>query len=82
MDVPAGVTQEESHTGFLIHLPSAVLAALVFLAGRIWPFLSLGDREVILCTNKLIIFHLFFFFLFSFSSFFSFFFGEENPQFV
>ena len=24
MDVPAGVTQEEGHTGFLIHLPSAV----------------------------------------------------------
>ena len=23
MDVPAGVTQEEGHTGFLIHLPSA-----------------------------------------------------------
>ena len=30
MDVPAGVTQEEGHTGFLIHLPSAVLA-LIFL---------------------------------------------------
>ena len=25
LDVPAGVTQEEGHTGFLIHLPSAVL---------------------------------------------------------
>ena len=25
MDVPAGVTQEEGHTGFLIHLPSAVM---------------------------------------------------------
>ena len=24
LDVPAGVTQEEGHTGFLIHLPSAV----------------------------------------------------------
>ena len=23
LDVPAGVTQEEGHTGFLIHLPSA-----------------------------------------------------------
>ena len=45
MDVPAGVTQEEGHTGFLIHLPSAVLA-LVFLARRIQPFLSLVDREV------------------------------------
>ena len=33
-DVPAGVTQEEGHTGFLIRLPSAVLA-LIFLARRI-----------------------------------------------
>ena len=32
MDVPAGVTQEEGHTGFfLIHLPSAV-RALIFVA--------------------------------------------------
>ena len=28
LDVPAGVTQEEGHTGFLIHLPSAVLCLL------------------------------------------------------
>ena len=34
VDVPAGVPQEEGHTGFLIHLPSAVLA-LIFLARRI-----------------------------------------------
>ena len=26
LDVPAGVTQEEGHTGFIIHLPSAVRA--------------------------------------------------------
>ena len=26
VDAPASVTQEEGHTGFLIHLPSAVLA--------------------------------------------------------
>ena len=46
MDVPAGVTQEEGHTGFLIHLLSAV-HALIFLARRIQPFLlSLVDREV------------------------------------
>ena len=45
MDVPAGATQEEGQTGSLIHLPSAVLA-LTFLARRIQPFLSLGDREV------------------------------------
>ena len=34
LDVPAGVTQEEGHTGFFIHLPSAV-RALIFLARRI-----------------------------------------------
>ena len=45
LDVPAGVTKEEGHTGFLIHLPSAV-HAFVFLARRIQPFLSLVDREV------------------------------------
>ena len=58
MDVPAGVTQEEGHTGFLVHLPSAVLA-LIFLARRIQQFLSLVDREVeFLCTNELIVLHL------------------------
>ena len=49
LDVPAGVTQEEDHTGFLIHLPSAV-RALVFVARRIQPFLSLVDREVEFCV--------------------------------
>ena len=44
VDVPAGVTQEEGHTGFLHH-PSAVLA-FIFLARKIQPFLSLVDREV------------------------------------
>ena len=35
LDVPAGVTQEEEgHTGFIIHLLSAV-RALIFLARRI-----------------------------------------------
>ena len=33
LDVPAGVTQEEGHTGFLIHLLSAV-RALIFLARK------------------------------------------------
>ena len=28
VDAPAGVIQEEGHTGFLIHLPSAVLALI------------------------------------------------------
>ena len=36
------------HTGFLIHLPSAV-RALIFVARRIQPFLSLVDREVEFC---------------------------------
>ena len=49
LDVPAGVTQEEGHTGFLIHLPSAV-RALIFVARRIQPFLSLVDREVECCV--------------------------------
>ena len=48
VDLPAGVTQEEGHTGFL-HLPSAVVA-LVFLARRIQPFLSLVEREVEFCV--------------------------------
>ena len=50
LDVPAGVTQEEGHTGFLIHLPSAV-HAFIFLARRIQPFLSLVDREVEFCVT-------------------------------
>ena len=49
VDVSAGVTQEEGHTGFLTHLPSAVLA-LIFLARRIQPFLSLVDRGVEFCA--------------------------------
>ena len=44
-----GHTQEEGHTGFLIHLLSAV-RALIFLARRIQPFLSLVDHEVELCV--------------------------------
>ena len=42
VDASAGVTQEEGHKGFL-HLPSAVLA-LIFIAKRIPPPLSLVDR--------------------------------------
>ena len=49
VDVPAGVAQEEGHTGFLIHLPSAVLA-VIFPARRIQPSLSLVDREVEFCV--------------------------------
>ena len=52
LDVPAEVTQEEGHTGFLIHLPSAVLA-LIFLARKISAiFLSLVDREVEFCGEE------------------------------
>ena len=49
LDVPARVTQEEGHTGFFIHLLSAV-RALIFLARRIQLFLSLVDREVEFCV--------------------------------
>ena len=49
LDEPAGITQEEGHTAFFIHLLSAV-RALVFLARRIQPFLSLVDREVEFCV--------------------------------
>ena len=48
VDVPAGVTQEEDHTGFFIHLPC--LDLLIFLARRIQPFLFLVDREVKFCV--------------------------------
>ena len=49
LHVPAGVTQEEGHTGFLIHLLSAV-RALIFLARRIQRSLSLVDCEVESCV--------------------------------
>ena len=49
LGVPAGVTQEEGHTGFLIHLLSTVRAS-IFLARRIQPFLSLVDCEVGICV--------------------------------
>ena len=48
VDVPAGVTQEEGHTGFF-RLSSALLV-LIFLAIRMRPFLSLVDREVKFCV--------------------------------
>ena len=57
LDVPVGVTQEGGHTGFYIHVPSAV-RALIFLARRVQPFLSLADRKVeFLCTDDLIVLH-------------------------
>ena len=68
MDVPAGVTQEEGNTGFSIHLLSAVLA-LIFLARRVQPFLSLVDREVEFCVLTILSFSTRWAFLFSFFCF-------------
>ena len=48
MKAPTEVTHDEVHTGFLHQLPSAVLA-LILIAGRIQPSLSLVDREVGFC---------------------------------
>ena len=55
LDVPAGVTQEEGHAGFLIYLLSAV-RALILLARRIQPFLSLVDRDVEFCVLTILSF--------------------------
>ena len=54
LDVPAGVTQEEGHTGFFSYPPSFCGACLNFSRERrIQPFLSLVDREVeFLCLKK------------------------------
>ena len=51
VDVPAGVIQNEGHTGLRFpRLPSAVFIAFMVLARRIQPFLSLVDREVEFCV--------------------------------
>ena len=55
LDVPAGVTQEEGHTGFLDQYISSAVRALIFFARRIQPFLSLVDREVELCVLMILI---------------------------
>ena len=68
LDVPAGVTQKEGHTGFFIPLLSAV-RALMFLARRIQPFLSLVDREVEFCVLTISSFSTRWAFLFLFFSF-------------
>ena len=66
MDVKFVGSTSQGHTGVFIHLPSAMLA-LIFLARRIQPFLSLVDREVeFLCTNDLIVLHLMGIFIFIF----------------
>ena len=78
VDAPAGVTREEGHTGFL-HLPSAVLA-LIFLARRIQPSLSLVDHEVEFCVPANRSFSIFWARFFSFFSFLVF--CKEKSQFV
>ena len=77
LDVPAGVTQEEGHTGFLIRLPSAVLA-LIFLARRIQPFFSLVDLFSEFCVLMIQPFsiHLLGIYIYLFFIFFS----EEKSQ--
>ena len=54
MDIPAGATQEEGHTGFIIPLPS-VVRVLTFLARKIQPFLSLVDHEVEFCVIVVVV---------------------------
>ena len=55
VDVPAGVTQEEGHTGFLIHLPSAVLALIFYsfvlhlTRGKIFSYDVLFVDEMFFC---------------------------------
>ena len=66
MDVPAGVTQEEGHTGIL-HLLSAVLA-FILLAERIQPFLFLADREIGFCVRTIYRHLLSILFIYSFIS--------------
>ena len=50
LDVKFVGSTSRGHTGFLIHLSSAV-RTFIFLARRIQPFLSLVDREVELRKN-------------------------------
>ena len=59
------------HTGFLIHLPSAV-RALLYFARRIQPFFSLVDREVEFYVLTIYSFSTCWAFLFLF-------FSEKNP---
>ena len=49
LDVKFVRRTSRGHTGFLINLFSTV-RALIFLARRIQPFLSLADREVEFCV--------------------------------
>ena len=75
VDVPAGVTQEEGHTGFLIHLPPAVLALFFSREGFGRSFLSSTVKSIFCVLTNL-----------SFSTpwwaFYFYFFSEEKSQFV
>ena len=65
---------EERHTGFFIHLLSAV-RAIILLASRIQPFFFLVDREVGFCVlTTLIVLHLLGIFISVFL-----FLSEKNP---
>ena len=58
LDVPAGVTQEEGHTEFLIHLLSAVRALIFSREGFSHSFPSSTVKSnFVLCTNDLIVLH-------------------------
>ena len=49
LNVPAGVTHEEGHTGFFIHLPS-VVRTLIFVVRRIKDSAIPFPREVEFCV--------------------------------
>ena len=58
VDVPAGVTQEEGHTGFL-HLPSAVLALIFSRKGssRSFPS-SIVKTNFVYLRFRIVVLHL------------------------
>ena len=58
LDVPAGVTQEEGQTGFLIHLPSAVYA-FIFLVNREVEFCVLTIQSFSTCWAFILFFTYF-----------------------
>ena len=56
MDVPAGVTQEEGHTGFLIHLPSADF--LLMYVTDIYTYMHTSQSTTIIATVRRFFFAL------------------------
>ena len=64
VDAPAGITQEEGHIGFLIHLPSAVLALIFHARRRPFPSSTVKSNVVYPRTNRSpLVGHVFFFFI-------------------